>query len=129
MKVRIVNNSIRFRLKEPEVHQFAEEGKITEVVEFGSEVEDKLCFCLEISNDASLKISYKSNITTIYVPKGLAEKWTKTGMVGFDGKIETGKGRTIQLLVEKDFMCLDGREDDNAGSYPNPLAEMKNSGS
>jgi hypothetical protein len=42
--------------------------------------------------------------------------------VGFSADVDSGKGRRISLLVEKDFMCMDGREEDNVGSYPNPLA-------
>jgi hypothetical protein len=39
-------------------------------------------------------------------------------MVGFDQEVETGKGKIISILFEKNFMCMDGREEDNAVSYP-----------
>jgi hypothetical protein len=42
--------------------------------------------------------------------------------VDFDAKVDTRKGRTISILVEKDFMCIDGSEAENEGAYPNPLA-------
>lgn len=120
MKVRIQKNSIRVRLKQPEVTQFQQQGKVSEVLEFGADVDDKLTFTLEAFNKPELAIEFKANTTVIYVPSTLAEEWTTSDLVGFDGKIDTGKGRTINILVEKDFVCMDGREEDNVGSYPNP---------
>lgn len=121
MKVRILGNSIRFRLKKPEVSQFEQVGKVTETTEFGPEPADQLRFSLETYDGETLAIRFKSNTTTIYVPQVLALNWTQTDKVGFDGDVDTGKGRTIRILVEKDFMCIDGNEEDNAGAYPNPM--------
>jgi hypothetical protein len=56
------------------------------------------------------------------VPKNPAEEWINTGLVGFDGKLDTGKGREIEVLVEKDFVCLDDLAQNNEGAYPNPKA-------
>jgi hypothetical protein len=125
MKVRIVNNSIRFRLKEPEVNYFSREGKVSEILEFGSSTDDRLEFRLESWEEPELGISYHKSSTIIHVPRNVANKWTKTEMVGFDGKVSTGDGRMISILVEKDFMCMDGREEENIGSYPNPLSTLE----
>jgi hypothetical protein len=121
MKVRIQKNSIRFRLKQQEVNQFRQAGKVSEVLEFGADAENKLTFTLESFDEPELAVQFKANTTTIFVPLTLAEQWTTTELVGFDGRIDTGKGRTMSILVEKDFVCMDGREEDNVGSYPNPL--------
>jgi hypothetical protein len=121
MKVRIQKNSIRFRLKQQEVTQFGQAGKVSEVLEFGADAENKLTFTLESFDEPELAVQFKANTTTIFVPLTLAEQWTTTELVGFDERIDTGKGRTISILVEKDFVCMDGREEDNVGSYPNPL--------
>lgn len=119
MKIRILKNSLRFRLKQPEVEDFKRHGKIMEVLEFGEDAKDQLGFGLEISGSQTLSVVFSMNKTVIHVPAALAEAWTNTEMVGFDGKIDTGKGRTIDLLVEKDFKCLDERQEDE-GAYPNP---------
>ena len=120
MKIRMLNNSIRFRLKEPEVKLFRQTGSITEALEFGAAAEDQLRFTLQAVPDASLSASFQHNAVTIYVPLATAEKWTGSDMIGFDGSIDTAKGKIIRVLVEKDFKCLDGREEDNEGAYPNP---------
>lgn len=122
MKVRILGNSIRFRLKQPEVSQFEKGGSITESTEFGPEPADQIRFCLERYNGSELAVRFQANTTTIQVPQALAQEWTQTERVGFNGEVDTGKGRKIRVLVEKDFMCIDGNEEDNAGAYPNPMA-------
>ncbi len=119
MKIRILKNSIRFRLKQPEVEEFRQKGIVMEVLEFGEEAKDKLSFGLAISTGKALSASFRLNTTTIHVPGFMADEWTGTEMVGFDGKIDTGMGKTINVLVEKDFKCLDERDDDE-GAYPNP---------
>ena len=123
MKVRILANSLRFRLKQPEVSHFQRYGKVTEALEFGPDPAGQLRFVLEISAGAHLTVGFQSNTTTIGVPRALAEEWVRTELVGFDRKIDTGQGRIIEVLVEKDFRCLDGRAEENEGTYPNPLED------
>jgi hypothetical protein len=122
MKIRILANTLRFRLRQPEISHFQQNGKVTEVTAFGPEPADQLCFSLEISSEPQLSVSFASNTTTVRVPRQLAEEWTSTELVGFDGKVNTGKGRVIEVLVEKDFVCLDSPEEDDVGAYPNPKA-------
>jgi hypothetical protein len=122
MKVRISGNKIRYRLKEPEVKQFQKEGTLSEVLEFGLQESEKLTFSLRISSNPVFAVQFVSNETIISVPQPQASEWTSTELVGFKAEIDTGKGKIISILVEKDFMCMDGREEDNIGSFPNPLA-------
>ncbi|MCW3110976.1 MAG: hypothetical protein JWQ09_5482 [Segetibacter sp.] len=124
MKVRISNNSIRVRLKEPEVNLFKNTGTITETLEFGSGDTEQLKFSLQKTNDDNIDLRFHNYHTIILVPAQLAEEWTITELVGFDSEIGNAKGKKICILVEKDFMCMDGREEENVGSYPNPLAGM-----
>jgi hypothetical protein len=122
MKVRIANNKMRFRLKEPEVNSFRADGTISEVLELGTGLNDHLKFTLVATETAEIKIHNSSNEISILVPQAQANKWTSTDLVGFDAEVDTGKGKMVSVLIEKDFMCMDGREEDNLGSYPNPLA-------
>ena len=120
MKVRISGNSIRFRLKQSEVQTFGEQGILSEITEFGTAVEDTLTFTLSVSSSHTFRISNIDNTIVIEVPQMLAKKWTQTGLVGFEEHINTGKGKTIKILVEKDFKCLDGSDKENEDSFPNP---------
>jgi len=126
MKIRILANSLRLRLKQPEVQQFARTGNVTEVMEFGPEASDCFSYHLEKTSGPDLAVRYETNTITVLVPHALAEEWTNTERVGFGEKVDTGKGRTIDLLVEKDFRCLDGSDDIDTESYPNPLEKHPN---
>ncbi|MCC9167713.1 DUF7009 family protein [Pontibacter harenae] len=120
MKIRILGNSIRFRLREPEVQQFQRSGNVTETTTFGPEPTDQIKFVLEQSVETELAINYNLGTTIIKVPKHLAEEWVGTNLVGFEGTVVTGKGQRIELLVEKDFVCLDRPDEENEGAYPHP---------
>jgi len=120
MKVRISQNSLRFRLKQPEVQLLSQQRYLAEVIEFGSEQNDQLRFILNISGDHTFNVAYESNTITISLAKLAVDEWLTTDQVGIDEKVNTAKGKTINVLVEKDFACLDGREEENEGTYPNP---------
>jgi hypothetical protein len=123
MKVRILGNSIRYRLRQKEVLQFQELGEVREISSFGAGNSDKLSFVLKKSSRTGFKITLWSCTVTIEVPKSVCDEWTNTDLVGFEEDIDTGKGETIKILVEKDFKCLDGSDAENEDAYPNPGVE------
>jgi hypothetical protein len=45
-------------------------------------------------------------------------EFAETDKVGFEGK-----HGALNLLVEKDFTCLDNVAEDQSDNYPNPLAD------
>jgi hypothetical protein len=55
------------------------------------------------------------------MPKRIAAELINTDKVGFDAKCGA-----LQLLVEKDFTCLDNVDEDQSDNYPNPLALQNN---
>lgn len=115
MKIRISNNSLRYRLSRSEVERFAKEGIAKETVQIGDE---NLTYILERTMCDKLVVSFKNNIIALSVPERLADEWTGTERVGFDNKDEDG----LFLLVEKDFKCLDNVTEDQSDNYENPLA-------
>jgi hypothetical protein len=123
MKIRIQGNSIRFRLKQFEVEAFKEKRIIKEVLSFGTEEQNQLQFILCSGNTSEFTLEQNSTIIQLNVPENIANEWTNTNLVGFEEKIRTAKGKEINILVEKDFKCLDRSDEDEAGSYPNPLKQ------
>ena len=123
MKIRIQGNSIRYRLKEPEVVNFKRHGNVTEAFQLGNEEAEQLRFVLQQSAGTEVTVQHKEKTTTILVPEQMAKQWTETDLVGFDAIIEIGNGKALKILVEKDFKCLDGTEEDNKGAYPNPAKQ------
>jgi hypothetical protein len=123
MKIRIQGNSIRYRLRQPEVENFKRLGLITETIQLGTAPTDQLQFILRRSLSNEIAVQYANNTTTIQVPELIAEQWTDTELVGFDAGIAIGNGIVLKILVEKDFKCLDGSDEDNVGAYPNPAKQ------
>ena len=123
MKIRLQGNSIRYRLKEPEVYAFKKNGGISELIQLSSEPAGHLCFRLQVSDCPSLNVHHSGNTITVEVPRLLATDWTDTALVGFNGDVELANNSRLQVLVEKDFRCLDGSDEENEGTYPNPAAQ------
>ena len=114
------SNSIRYRLKEPEVHEFKNNGIIKESIQLGSNTGTSLHFILQKSDSAQIAVQSENNTIIIQVPNDMAGEWTDTSSVGFDAVIPLGNGRKLKVLVEKDFECLDAGKEENIGTYPNP---------
>ena len=122
MKVRIQDNSIRFRLKQFEVEALSEKEIVKEVISFGDEEKDQLQFVLQAGN-SDFKLEQERTIIQLNIPERVVNEWTQTDLVGFEQKITTVKGKEINILVEKDFKCLDRSDEDEVGSYPNPMKQ------
>ena len=120
MKIRIKGNSIRLRLTQTEVANFANNGYLEEHTEFGNAT-----FTYALANDAellNLSAKMEGAKITMQVPPALAKNWTSTNEVGFQHKLSLNNGKELFLLVEKDFVCLDNTFEDQSDNYPNPNA-------
>ncbi|MBP9186277.1 MAG: hypothetical protein KBE91_01140 [Bacteroidia bacterium] len=121
MKIRIKGNSIRLRLTQTEVANFAQHGQIIEQTEF---INATFSYVLKSSNDVSNPTATLNNNTiTLQVPAAIANNWTSTNLIGFDTKQPLNNGNELFILVEKDFVCLDNTLEDQSDNYPNPNAE------
>ena len=105
MKVRIQSNSIRFRLKENETDQLYREGKLSEVLELGTGLENTLSFTLQAVETEVIRVAFDRNNIVFYIPQHLVEYWVQNNEVGFNEAIDIGKGKKLKFLVEKDFPC------------------------
>jgi len=123
MKLRIQGNSIRLRVSRSELAAFAETGRLEETVYFGPQVEMSLTYALV--RDESLgcvSVSSAGNEVSVLVPAASSSSWSSTEQVGISGEVDLGMLGTLSVLVEKDFACLDRGDEENADTFPNPLA-------
>ncbi|MDB5155756.1 MAG: hypothetical protein JWR50_463 [Mucilaginibacter sp.] len=114
MKLRIKSNGIRYRLTKTDVANLASHGVIKEHVDFG---DNKLVYVLRDTVDNELSVDFKNNIMTTYIPKIMIAQFANTDRVSFEGSYGE-----VQLLIEKDFTCLDNVSEDQSDNYPNPLS-------
>ncbi len=125
MKIRIKANTIRLRLTQSEVDQFAQDGYVASTLRF--DAQHSLTYALARKAEATrVQANFEDHTITIEVPLEVASTWTDTNQVGFQSSaapVDTGSEEDpIFVLVEKDFQCLHKRpHEDEKDNFPNPL--------
>jgi len=106
------------RITKMEVSQFCETGYIQEKTQFLNNI-----FTYALSSKeglSALTATYEDNMMTLLLPKDSIKDWESSNRVGFSNSIPLEDGKTLTLLVEKDFTCLEDRGEDETDNYPNP---------
>ena len=120
MKIRIKGNSIRLRLTKSEVDTLAATGMIEEKTEFDyNSFEYKL---ITKNGIDTLDAVVDNNTMTVLVPAKVAVEWPENTIVSHTHTKELKNGKSLLLLVEKDFKCIDAPpHEDQSDNYENPL--------
>jgi len=110
MKLRLEQNSLRLRLSEAEVMQFADTGHVAYTITFGPGETQVLRYSLETlptPSDVSVgvQVRYEAGALAVEVPAGLAHEWTSTEKNGFSAQVIVANGQQLRILVEKDLDC------------------------
>ena len=122
MKLRIKGDSVRLRLTQSEVRQLAEAGAVEDAMHVAPGA--SLAYGLRAAQVARLGVEWEDATLTVLFPEDWIEDWAQGDMVGFEGTQGAGDGRTLAILVEKDFECLRKRPDEE-DAFPNPLADAR----
>lgn len=118
MKLRIKGNSIRIRLTKTEVSTIATTGYLEEETIFGN---NRFVYALQrIDEGNALTASLEQNKITVFVPALLTNDWPANNIVGFEANMPVADNKTLYLLLEKDFICLDETTEDQSDNYENP---------
>jgi len=107
------------RLTRSEVDEFAKTGYLEERTEFGNNL-----FLYALRNDPNateLSASFMGIKMTLRVPPSMAAEWTSSEKVGYNNNMDTGNGKKLFLLLEKDFKCIDAPpHEDQSDNFENP---------
>ena len=126
VKLRLQFNSVRFRLKRGEVEQLARTGRVEEKILTGSGDDETFDYVLESTAAVSSPITaVTARGIVVQVPSDEVMKWASTDQVGIEGRQPIDSQTSLQILIEKDFACIDGTDEENADTFPNPLAGLK----
>lgn len=121
MKLRIKDNTLRLRVSRSDVTRLLAAGRIDATIHFASAPDSKLTYGLEHRANAALStLEYKPTEVVIVIPSTQAHAWANSDQVGIYGVYSLGQGEQLELIVEKDFACLDLSDADNEDTYPNP---------
>ena len=103
MKLRIRDNSIRLRLMRGEVDALRETGLVTASTQF--------------PGGRTFRYSLESSPASV----NPAAFFSESEIIGEQVLVD---GEKLSILVEKDFICLTGRDDeDESDMYPHPEAD------
>jgi hypothetical protein len=117
MKLRIQDNSLRFRLTRREVVSLVENGRVEGEVRFAPD--RALPYAVYSTQAAeSISVDYSSAGVCLFLPLQWVRAWAESDQVSMERL-----GR-VHLLVEKDFQCLHGPERRDPDAFANPLAEQ-----
>ena len=118
MKIRIKDNSVRYRLTKSEVKKLCEEGFISCKTEFNSLT---LTYQIQVKeNINNLFADFIDNTITLFFPSSEAKDWNTSDRITYENSITLNNGNSLKLLLEKDFICLDHTHEDQSDNYENP---------
>ncbi len=122
MKLRIQGNTIRLRLTMSEVDSFGHTHYIEDKTEFVNSV---FHYALNAKAQDSIVAEFANGKLEVSIPAALAKEWTTTDLVTLHGEMETSNGKKLDILIEKDFKCLDDVMEDQSDHYENPRTKKK----
>jgi hypothetical protein len=121
MKLRIKGNSLRLRVSRSELERFASGERIVETIRFGPEPEARLTYALVWDEEIDkMTVRYISRTVTVQIPFASAYNWRSSDLVGLSARIDLGSVGILDVLVEKDFACMDQHHTENEDTFPNP---------
>jgi hypothetical protein len=66
---------------------------------------------------------YRGNSVLVVLPNDEVERWAESGEVGIYFSMDLGSQGVLEVILEKDFACLDRTIEDNEDKFPNPNIE------
>ena len=121
MKLRIKGNSVRLRLTRSELAKLLDVGHIEETIHFSPEEQSRLTYSLRVEPDLTrATLRYQGPEVVAVLPTKEATTWAQDNQVGIYATVDLGPRGTLDLIVEKDFACVDGSDADNLDTFPNP---------
>ena len=111
MKLRLEANSLRLRLSEEEVDEFAQTGHLATVVQLAPGAAGQLTYALQRAPDNStaaapgLRVAYLPGRLTVLVPDLVARRWTASDEISLSTDLDSDETAELRILVEKDLDC------------------------
>ena len=120
MKLRIYDDSVRLRLTQSEVAQIARGMQVESVCRFPGGA--TLTYALIVSDTRTMNARFAGERIEVVLPRDRATQWATSADVSL--RSDQRYDGVPDILVEKDFACLEPRDaDDAADRYPNPHAQ------
>jgi hypothetical protein len=120
MKLRISGNSIRLRVRRSEVAKLTAGERIAETVHLGCSEQAALTYAVGTEAASAVQARYEGGEILVLLPKDEASIWAGTEQVGIYATVDVGAYGKLDVIVEKDFACLDLSDAESEDTFPNP---------
>jgi hypothetical protein len=121
MKVRISGHSLRFRVSQSDFASLQTGNRVETTVHLGPGPAESLTFALECSaSGPEIAVRYIAGAVTVMLSSAHVAAWSAAHEVGIYESLDVGRPEKLDLILEKDFACLDGTDAENADTFPNP---------
>ncbi|RFS22615.1 hypothetical protein DVR12_12510 [Chitinophaga silvatica] len=117
MKIRLRGNSIRYRLDKNDVELLKATNKVESSTHIGAGI---LHFCIKRKEISDPVIKLEADGVHLFLPEEQIDNWLLPEQVGFEIIIPNTDGTEVKILVEKDFKCLNTRDEDDSQSFDHP---------
>ena len=122
MKLRIKGNSLRLRVSRSELERILAGEEVAETIRFAAAPEARLTYALARGTQSNAAIvRYRPQEVTVLLSKEQAESWAQDDQVGVYTLVDIAPEGLLELIVEKDFACLDRSDEANKDTFANPL--------
>ena len=112
MKLRIHGNALRLRVKQGEVTALAAGA----VIEDRCELPGLSLVYRLVPGAEAFGVTFEGGVVVVGVPSTVIAEWAGSAEVGFGGV-----AGAVDVLVEKDWQCLDAKDPkDNEDAFPHP---------
>lgn len=123
MKLRITGNSLRLRVSRSELARFLNGSRIEETIRFSPAPAAVFSYALDSAVQSSaIRVEYEPQKVIIILSRDQAIVWGMENEVGVYGTLGIGDTDSLEVIVEKDFACLDRSDEENQDTFANPHA-------
>jgi hypothetical protein len=67
-------------------------------------------------------VRYSQGRIAVMVDQRELRIWNEPSQVGIYASVSVGSHESLEVIVEKDFACLDGSDEENEDTFANPLS-------
>lgn len=114
MKLRIKGNSLRLRISRSEVERLVNDGRIEETTWLGRDDGSRISYVLEHEAGAqAVDLRFDPPVLAVVVPTSRVREWATGDEVGIYTSLDLGARGALDLVIEKDFACLHGTDEEN----------------
>jgi hypothetical protein len=108
MKLQLNGNSLRIGVSRPELERFLAGGPLEETACIDQLSSTALKCALKTALQfPPVKVQYGLRGLTIVLSQEQAKLWSKDGVVGIYSTLNMGLAQPFEIIVEKDFGCID----------------------